>query len=78
MKIKSGDIVTLSALGKIGLNNETMSINERINLTRILKNGGSVKKVFDTHAQVCPIGDDGILVDDAWLCPTFKLVSKSL
>jgi len=78
MKIKSGDVVTLSELGVITLNNAAMSINERINLTRILKNGGSVRKVFDTHAEVTPFGDDGTIVNDFWICPTFKLASKSL
>jgi hypothetical protein len=76
MKIKSGDVVTLSELGVIALNNTRMSINERINLTRIMKNGGRVRKVFETHAEVSPLTDDGIAMTEYWICPNFKLASR--
>ncbi|MDK2866536.1 MAG: hypothetical protein PWP51_1725 [Clostridiales bacterium] len=76
MKIKSGDVVTLSELGIIALNNTKMSINERINLTRIMKNGGKVRKVFDTHSEVIPFTEEGIAATEYWICPNFKLASR--
>ncbi len=51
-KIKQGDLVTLSSFGMASLENDRMSISERVNLTRLRNNGGQVVGLYDEFAKI--------------------------
>jgi|GEM_PF-2275736 len=74
MKLKYGDLVKLSAHGVKDLHNDTMSINERIYMTRLLNHGGKVNRVFETHVEVVPFEENGHLSNDSWLMPHMKVM----
>ena len=50
--IKKGDLVTLSMDGVKSLENDRMSIYERVNLTRLQTNGGQVISLYTDYAKI--------------------------
>ncbi len=50
--IKKGDLVTLSMDGVKSLENDRMSIYERVNLTRLQANGGQVISLYTDYAKI--------------------------
>jgi len=74
MKLKYGDFVKLSEHGVKDLHNDSMSINERIYMTRLLNHGGKVNRVFEGHVEVVPFEVNGELGSGSWLMAHTKII----
>ncbi|MBF4694091.1 hypothetical protein [Fusibacter ferrireducens] len=66
-KIKKGDLVTLSTTGVQSLENDRMSIYERVNLTRLQTNGGQVISLYDDYAKIGIFDQERAEIVDHWI-----------
>ncbi|GAU77619.1 hypothetical protein [Fusibacter sp. 3D3] len=65
--IKKGDLVTLSMDGLKSLENDRMSIYERVNLTRLQTNGGQVISLYTDYAKIGIFDPERSEIIDHWI-----------
>lgn len=65
--IKKGDLVTLSTDGVKSLENDRMSIYERVNLTRLQTNGGQVISLYTDYAKIGIFDQGRSEIVDHWV-----------